>query len=206
MTSPGNNNTSLYGLVLAGGKSVRMGHDKSIMPWYGKEQRYYMADLLAGVCDDVYISCRAEQAADIDSSYKTLQDNYAGAGPLVGILSAFKAHPNVAWLVTACDMPLLADATLRYLIQHRDPNAIATTFQSPHDGLPEPLITIWEPAAYDVLQAHIADGFSCPRKALIRNEPRVKIIVPPNPDALMNVNTQTDADAIKDALEKTRAQ
>lgn len=192
MISEENNKPALYGLVLAGGKSLRMGQDKSVMHWHGKEQRYYMADLLKKVCADVYISCREEQKDDIDKNYKTLIDNYTGAGPLIGILSAFKAHPDVAWLVTACDLPLLDLHTLQYLVHNRDANGIATTFKSPHDGLPEPLITIWEPAAFEKLQSHITDGYTCPRKALIRNESNVKILIAPNPDALINANTPED--------------
>lgn len=190
----------LYGLVLAGGKSVRMGHDKSVIQWHGREQRYYMADLLRHVCDEVYISCRPDQERRIDSNYRAIADSVPGGGPLVGILSAFASKPDVAWLVVACDLPLLDLTTLQYLVQNRDTNSIATTFKSPFDSLPEPLITIWEPAAFEKLRAHISDGFTCPRKALIRNEEHVTMLMPPNPDALMNANTPDDAKKVKDLI------
>ena len=202
MISEENSKPALYGLVLAGGRSLRMGQDKSVMRWHGKEQRYYMADLLKKFCAEVFISCREEQQNDIDKNYKTLPDNYPGGGPLIGILSAFKAHPDVAWLVTACDLPLLDLPALQYLVHNRDTNGIATTFKSPHDGLPEPLITIWEPASFEKLQSHIADGYTCPRKALIRNEPVVKLLIAPNPDALINANTPEDAQTVKVILSK----
>ena len=57
---------TLNGLVLAGGKSLRMGYDKSSIEWHGKEQRYYMADLLKQYCDEVFISCRADQQNEVD--------------------------------------------------------------------------------------------------------------------------------------------
>jgi molybdopterin-guanine dinucleotide biosynthesis protein A len=200
--SNGQNNTAapLYGLVLAGGKSRRMGQDKSVIKWHGNPQRYFIADLLEGLCEDVFISCRAEQVDEIDNHYKTLPDAYENTGPLAGILSAFKAHPDRAWLVVACDLPLLDKPTLEYLIQHRDAHSIATTFKSPHDGLPEPLITIWEPTSQPVLLSFLQDGFTCPRKALIRNEERVKILTPPTPHALMNANTPEDAEAVRRLL------
>ncbi len=202
MISGAPNKIPLYGMVLAGGKSVRMGQDKSVINWHGKEQRYYMAGLLRNVCDEVYISCRPEQVSGIDKNYNTLADNYPGGGPLVGILSAFKKAPGAAWLVTACDLPLLDLATLQYLIAHRDTTCMATAYKSSFDDLPEPLITIWEPQSYELLQAHIADGYTCPRKALIRNEKMVKIILPPDPDALINANTPGDADRVKELLTK----
>lgn len=191
---------SLYGLVLAGGKSVRMGRDKGAITWHGQEQRYYMTELLQHICEDVFISCRPEQQNEIDNNYKTLPDTYEGGGPLVAILSAFRERPDVAWLVVACDLPLLDVPTLEYLVANRDAKAIATTFESPFDQLPEPLITIWEPASYAVLLAHVAEGYKCPRKALIRNSELVHILVPPDADRLMNANTPEDATKVKEIL------
>lgn len=192
----------LNGLVLAGGKSMRMGHDKGAIAWHGKPQRYHMADLLQQLCTDVFISCRAEQQDEIDKNYQVLPDSFKAAGPLAGILSAITAQPDRAWLVTACDLPLLDSATLQYLIDNRDTSAIATTYKSPFDGLPEPLITIWEPKAYPVLLSFLEEGFSCPRKALIRNEDRVHIIDPRDPDALMNTNTPEDAAQVNNILKQ----
>ena len=200
MISGGNKIPPLYGLVLAGGKSKRMGFDKSAIQWHGKEQRYYMADLLAGICTEVFISCRPVQQTDIDPQYKTLIDTYTVPGPYAAILSAFKEEPNVAWLVVASDLPLLDMNTLQYLIQHRDTSSIATTFKSPFDGLPEPLITIWEPASHPVLLSYLAEGYSCPRKALIKSTDNVSILLPPDENALMNANTPEDAEKVKEIL------
>ncbi|GAA4461979.1 hypothetical protein GCM10023093_07680 [Nemorincola caseinilytica] len=190
----------LYGLVLAGGRSVRMGRDKGAIPWHGREQRYYMADMLAPLCEHVYISCRAEQQDEIDAAYHTLPDSYEGGGPLIAILSAFRARPDVAWLVVACDLPLLDAGTLRYLIANRDAKGIATTFRGPEDGLPEPLVTIWEPAAYAILLQHIANGYKCPRKALIFNEANVRMLDAPDAAKILNANTQADADKVMQLL------
>ena len=51
----------LYGLVLAGGRSTRMGQDKSLISYHGKAQREYMADLLGQWCSRTFISCRGDQ-------------------------------------------------------------------------------------------------------------------------------------------------
>lgn len=197
----GETKAGLNGLVLAGGKSLRMGADKTLMQWHGKEQRYHMADLLAKVCGDVFISCRdEEQAQSTANNYKTLVDVYTGIGPYGGILTALEAEPGKAWLVVASDLPLLDEATLAYLIANREENAIATTYKSPHDGLPEPLITIWEPKAYALLQELRAEGMKCPRKALLRKPGEVKIIEPENPEALLNANTPKDAEKVNGIL------
>lgn len=191
---------SLNGLVLAGGRSTRMGRDKSALQWHGKEQVYYMADLLAERCGDVYISTRPEQQATIDPHYKTIPDAWEGLGPYGAILSAFKTNDACAWLVIACDLPLLDRDTLSYLIEHRNTASVATTFESPHDGLPEPLVTIWEPKSYAVLLSFLSQGRQCPRKALINSD--VAILKPLNPDALANVNTPQELERIKGIMEK----
>lgn len=188
----------LNGLVLAGGKSVRMGYDKSAINWHGKEQRYHIADLLQQFCDDVYISCRADQQKEIDNNYKTLADTFIDLGPYGAILSAFREKPDAAWLVVACDLPLLDANALQYLVEHRNSSAVATTFESPYDGLPEPLITIWEPKAYSILLSFLSQGYTCPRKALRNNH--VEIIKAENADALMNVNTPDELEKVKNIL------
>lgn len=179
----------INGLVLAGGRSIRMGFDKSLIEWHGKEQRDHMADILKEICNDVFISCRADQEQQIHN-YKTITDSFTGIGPYGAILSAFRSNPDAAWLVTACDLPLLDKATLQYLIDYRNTSAIATTFESPHDGLPEPLITIWEPKAYPILLSFLAQGSSCPRKVLRNND--VQIVKSQYPVKLMNVNTEEE--------------
>lgn len=192
--------TKLYGLVLAGGKSTRMGHDKSVIEWHGKEQRYYMADLLKKFCDEVFISCREEQEDEIDSNYNTITDKVEGKGPIVGIQSAFATHDSVAWLVLACDLPLIDESTLMYLVEHRDKTKVATTYKSPHDGLPEPLISIWEPEGKNALASFREQGYNCPRKVLINSD--VAIIDPVNEQALINANTPEDAAKVKAILEQ----
>jgi molybdopterin-guanine dinucleotide biosynthesis protein A len=190
----------LNGLVLAGGRSKRMGHDKGVINWHGKEQRYHAYELLEKFCEDVFISCRPEQVSEINSKYKTLPDTYNSLGQYGAILTAFEKDPTATWLVLACDLPLVDEATLQQLIDSRDTSCIATTYESPFDKLPEPLITIWEPAAREVLQKFLSEGYTCPRKVLMKNMERVKLIKPLNGDALMNVNTPEDFERVKNIL------
>lgn len=192
MTSVSGNKAPLYGLVLAGGRSVRMGEDKGNIAWHGKPQRLYVADVLAGLCADVYISCRAEQENEIPFPYKSLKDAVDAGGPAAGILSAFARFPDVAWLVVACDLPLLDTDTLQNLVHQRAPEMKATVYRSPADGLPEPLIAIWEPSSHPLLVNHLNTGLKCPRKFLISISSAILLVDSHNPDALMNANTPTD--------------
>jgi molybdopterin-guanine dinucleotide biosynthesis protein A len=185
----------LYGLVLAGGKSERMGTDKGKIQWHGKEQRYWMADLLKKFCIDVFISCRAEQAEEIKgNNYKAIKDEFSAAGPLGAIVSAYNAVGGVAWLVVACDLPLLDADTIRNLIEHRDENVIATAYCSPADHLPEPLVAIWEPHADRLLREALKKNQFSPRQILMQQNSCC--ISPVNPDSLINVNYPEDAETV----------
>jgi molybdopterin-guanine dinucleotide biosynthesis protein A len=188
----------LNGLVLAGGKSERMGFDKGAVNWHGKEQRYYMADLLQPFCNDVFISCRPEQKQEIDPDYQTLTDTFTGLGPYSAILSAFRDKPDNAWLVVACDLPLIKESTLQYLVDNRNSSSIATAYQSSFNDFPEPLITIWEPKSYPVLLSFLAQGYSCPRKVLINSD--VAVLKAQNQDDLTNVNTPDELDSVRKEL------
>ncbi len=177
----------LRGLVLAGGRSTRMGCDKGLIRYHHKPHREYMADLLAPLCKEVFISCRPEQAAEIQAPYRPLPDSFHDLGPYGALLSAFRAYPDSAWMVTACDLPLLDADSLQFLAARRNPSCTATAFQSPEDAFPEPLIAVWEPKAYPTLLEFLAQGYSCPRKVLIQCH--AQLLTAPNPKALTNVNT-----------------
>lgn len=191
--------TKINGLVLAGGKSIRMGYDKSVINWHGKEQRYYIADLLSKFCEEVYISCRKEQVSEMEG-YKTLTDKFDVKGPAAGILTALDYDKGCGWLVVACDLPLLDAETIKHLIDNRDIDKVATTYKSPHDGLPEPLITIWEPNSKEALLSFVEQGYSCPRKALINSD--TNIIEPLNNEALINANTPEEAERVRAIINK----
>jgi molybdenum cofactor guanylyltransferase len=190
----------LSGLVLAGGKSKRMGFDKGSIQWHAKEQQYYVADILQEVCETVFISCREDQQNDVNKNYRTLTDTFTGLGPFGAILSAFREQPDSAWLVVACDLPLLNIETLQLLKSGRNVSSMATAFESPFNNFPEPLITIWEPRSYPVLLSFLSQGYNCPGKALRNME--VTVLKPGDPDALTNVNTPQDFDKAREILKK----
>lgn len=188
----------LYGLVLAGGQSRRMGRDKSAIDYHGKPQREHAADLLTHFCEKTFLSCRSDQLKNLDTDYPAITDTFTGLGPFGAILSAFREFPDHAWLVVATDLPLLDQTTLAQLAAKRNISKIATAFNSPVNEFPEPLIAIWEPRSYPVLLQFLAQGYSCPRKALINSD--VELIEAANPEALKNVNHPKELEEVMDRL------
>ena len=130
--------------------------------------------------------------------YLQIVDGTAGGGPIAGIITAQARFPEAAWLVLACDFPLLDGATLDQLISGRDALRHATAFRSVSDGLPEPLCAIYEPSSREPFLAHIAGGRDCPRKFLLAHD--VRLLDPVHAHALDNANTPQDFEAMRAAL------
>jgi molybdopterin-guanine dinucleotide biosynthesis protein A len=189
----------LYGLLLSGGASQRMRQDKAALPYRGEPQLLRAWRLLERVTERAFLSVRNQQRDDpLRAGLPQIVDSYDAIGPAAGILSAQDRFPEAAWLVLACDLPLLDEATLRQLIDARDVSANATVFASRHDGLPEPLCAIWEPSSHALLKQRYQDGSYCPRKALIQSH---IVLLPAPGDALDNVNTPEERDEMQHRLE-----
>ena len=189
----------VYGLLLSGGASKRMQRDKAHVEYSGEPQLTRAWRLLSRVTERAFVSAREDQRGDpLRAALPLIIDSYDSVGPAAGVLSAQDAHPGVAWLVVACDLPLLDLQTLRTLLAGRDPAADATAYTSRHDGLPEPLCAIWEPASHALLLHRYEAGEYCPRKALIRSNTR---LLPPPGEALGNINTPADLEQMRSVIE-----
>jgi len=187
----------LKGLVLAGGESLRMGMDKGLVAYHGLPQREYLMLLLSSFVSEVFLSCRKDQM--IEEPWPILEDAYSGLGPFGAILTAFRHDPDAAWLVVACDFPLLNQAAITQLIRERDPKSVATSFLDPHTLMPEPWISILEPSLYPLLLEYHLRGRSSLRGILV--DYNSTVIRPEHPDVLLNANTPEEAEFIKQKIE-----
>lgn len=177
-------NVELNGLVLAGGRSTRMGRDKGLIAYHGAPQREVAFNLLRPFCGRVFLSLNAGQAVGADPRFPFLVDETPDAGPLGGLLTAFGYAPDAAWLTVPCDVPFLTGRTISWLLQHRDPARLATAFRGA-DGGPEPLVVVWEPAALPFLRQAAGRGDG-PRAVLVQL--RVALVEAPDFAEFLNVN------------------
>ncbi|MDH3989236.1 MAG: molybdenum cofactor guanylyltransferase [Gammaproteobacteria bacterium] len=181
----------VYGLVLAGGKSRRMGSDKAALVSGGETQLGRAVKLLTAHVDRVFVSTSASQANDpVRRDFDQIVDRYEDMGPIAGILSAMDMETEVSWLVLACDLPNIDESTIDYLLENASADHPATAFRSVVDDMPEPLCAIYRPASRAIIDRFVKDGFNCPRKILI-NSPTC-LLTQPNPGALHNINTPED--------------
>jgi molybdopterin-guanine dinucleotide biosynthesis protein A len=188
----------IKGLVLAGGESKRMMKDKGELVYHGKNQREHVLSLIQPFCSTAYLSCNSTQAEAMRDREDIIEDVFLKLGPMGGILSAFRSDPNAAWLTVACDLPYLSEATLQYLIEHRNPSRVATAFLDSDGFFPEPLVTLWEPRAYPVLLEYLSQGYSCPRKVLINSD--VELLTASSKKDFYNANRPEEYEKIINEL------
>jgi molybdopterin-guanine dinucleotide biosynthesis protein A len=181
----------LNGLVLVGGKSIRMGVDKAQLVYHGIPQSDFSVQLLEKKGLQTFVSVRESQKIE---KHKTITDVFLGLGPFGAICSAFRKNPNEAYLVLATDLPYVSDEVIDMLILQRNPKKIATAIKGKSSKFMEPLIAIWEPKSYPVLLSYLAQGYSCPRKILINSDVE---LIEVEDTLIRNVNTREEFEAVK---------
>ena len=179
----------LYGLILSGGKSRRMGRDKALLKHNnGQTQLSYIADLMSECTKKMFVSINSEQIEDNErSQFNQIIDNYKNIGPIAGILTALEKHPNVDWLIVACDLPNINQITIKNLIDNQDDKQSFTAYKSNYGSLPEPLCAIYHVGSVHLIKKFVSKNVNCPRKILIRS--KTKLIEQLEPNALDNINT-----------------
>ncbi len=175
----------LYGLVLTGGKSSRMKTDKATIHYHGTSQEKYVYDMLMKKCTETFLSCNKKQALT-KKEMPVIEDVFFDMGPMAGILSAFQSFPHVAWLAVACDLPLLSEATIDFLIKNRNASKTASAFVDFSDKYPEPMVTIWEPEIYPFLLQVASHENTSLSKVLMNND--VELLKMPNEREFTNIN------------------
>jgi glutamate dehydrogenase (NADP+)/cyclic pyranopterin phosphate synthase/molybdopterin-guanine dinucleotide biosynthesis protein A len=181
----------VYGAVLIGGASSRMGRPKHLLRRKDKTWLEHTAGCLARVAERVVIV----GSGDIPEALREgarLPDAPDARGPMAGLLSAMRWAPQATWLVSACDLPKLSVRALKWLLSTRAPGVWATLPRLPGREGVEPLLACYDFRARALLEEAAGEGrFSPSLLAGHRN-----VISPTPPDDLLaawqNVNTPED--------------
>jgi molybdopterin-guanine dinucleotide biosynthesis protein A len=194
----------LFGLVLAGGRSTRMGTDKGSLVIRGVPQVVYLYWELRAVCRNVVISVAEPREDGMNATDAGRSGAYRGlplihdptpsCGPIGGIAAAARYNPSAAWLIVACDLPEANRKTAGYLAsyRHRRWDAVAYAAdegESGHELAGEPLFAVWEPAALRSAVKALKSGRYAVRPVLATH--RVRVVEPPTTGTTTNLNTSS---------------
>lgn len=147
----------VWGCVLIGGRSTRMGRPKHLIPMQGQTWLELIVRQFQGLVEQVVLVGRGEAPPSL-AALPVLTDVPGLQGPLAGVLAAFRGHPQASWLVAACDMPYLEREALLWLLSCRGPEVRAVIPDLLGDGQVEPLLAYYDRRCRDLLEGLAAGG------------------------------------------------
>ncbi|MBP1764974.1 MAG: mobA 3 [Firmicutes bacterium] len=149
----------MTGIVLAGGRSSRMGKDKAELPWQGGTMLSAAVDKLALFCKEIIV---VGPQRTLERNVRWTQDRYVGKGPLAGLHAGLEEASDDSVLVVPCDMPTLPVRVLEEIIKVAETGEFDVVLPVHSDGN-EPLCTwLSKSACLPVVRRLLENGHTCP--------------------------------------------
>jgi len=187
----------LTGLILAGGKSTRLGRDKARLPVFGESLLKRTVRLAEKCCARVHVSGRDPSKDGLDVPW--LPDDWSGIGPMGGILTGL-VRLGGPLLVLACDLPLIQVQTIRNLIRagkDRPDFAVMTVYQQVETGYIETLVAIYEDQSAGFLDQARKKGVYKLSQAIPESARHPVPYTKEQAQEFLNINHPADLDLLK---------
>ncbi len=147
---------NITGIILAGGKSERMGQDKGLFPFFDKPLVGYSIDTLKSLCGKIIISANNRIDEYKALGYEVVQDEVKDKGPLGGIVSCLKRSETQHNLIISCDMPFVRSAVFELLLKNIENYQVVAPAHETF--LVEPLCAYYNTNVLDQMQKSIDEG------------------------------------------------
>ncbi|GAA4811313.1 molybdenum cofactor guanylyltransferase [Litoribaculum gwangyangense] len=187
--------TNITGIILAGGKSSRMGTDKGFLLWNDEPFIKHVIDALKPLVEEIII-VSSNPAYDM-FGFIRIEDKIKNAGPLAGVYSGLNASKTEYNVILSCDIPLINSEVLNILIHNVNDNSEIIQVES--NGKKMPLIAIYKTACKDLFFNLLRKGEK--RLQFAVNQFKAKTITLDKELDFFtkNINTQQDLKAIEHA-------
>ncbi|MEW6034723.1 MAG: molybdenum cofactor guanylyltransferase [Chloroflexota bacterium] len=199
----------MTGVVLAGGRSRRLGRDKAFEGLGGESLLERAVRSLAGLAGVVVVvGQKSAPAPDVRRlGARVVEDIYPGKGPLGGIHSGLVASTTPYVLVVGCDMPFLNRGLLGYLLGLRSGFDAVVPRVS---GKPEPLHAVYSKACLPVVERQLREDK--PAVHVLLEELRVRYVeqdkverFDPQHLSFFNVNSAADMEKARELVRRQQA-
>ena len=194
-------------IILAGGRSTRLGRDKASAMLEGRTLLQRAVDATSPLADAyVIVTAKGQALPEIDSEVlvHTVEDAYTDTGALGGIYTGLLAigdSPGAA-LVVACDMPLLQPSLLRELLRLAPSHDAVVPMR---DGLPEPLCAVYTTACVGPAR-RLLDRGSYKVAGLLDEVSALRVpeeewrVFDPDGHSFLNINREDDLDLARSLI------
>lgn len=174
-------------IVLAGGKSSRMGEDKSLLPIKGQPLIAHIVDQLRDRFDEIIIGANdPEKYAFL--KLPVITDIEKDKGPLMGIYSCLKASSNEVNFITACDIPVMNTKLIDDMIQMAD--GVDMVLPVGDENKYEPMFAVYNKSV--IPSAETVLNNNCRRIIGLLNFAKVRFIEFDNSNWYENLNQKAD--------------
>jgi len=188
---------NITAILLAGGKSSRMGTDKGFVHLNGSPFASHIIEAVRPLVGQIMI-VSTNTAYDV-FKLKRVEDIIRDAGPLAGLFTALFYSETTYNLVLSCDIPLINGAVLNQLIEGFDPETDVTQIQS--NGKTMPLIAIYKKECMHACLYQLKRGERRLRAAVALLKTKTITLDPELDPHVRNINTIHELKEIRNELE-----
>ena len=181
----------ISGIILAGGKSSRMGSDKSLLKFGELTQTKIIYDKIKSLCSEIIISTN-NSSLKIENTV-SVPDIYKEIGPAGGIQACLKYSKTEKNIVVSCDSPFISANLFQYLLQKSEKYDVCVPV---YKGKINPLIGIYDKNFLPVLESFIMNN-NYKLLNIINKAKNIKIDITEkldffNENLFYNINTKND--------------
>ncbi len=187
--------TNITGIILAGGKSSRMGSDKGFLKLNKKPFVQYSIEALKPFVSEIMI-VSDNSAYDI-FGLKRITDCIKNAGPVSGIYSGLEASKTDYNLILSCDIPLITSEVLQKLIDAIDDASEIIQVES--EGKSMPLIALYKKSAKEKFINFLKQDERRLRVVIKACTYKNVVLNKANQNSTLNVNTKEEFKHMEDA-------
>ncbi|MBG6131815.1 molybdopterin-guanine dinucleotide biosynthesis protein A [Aquimarina sp. EL_43] len=188
---------NITGIILAGGKSSRMGREKGLILLDGKPFIQHSIDVLSPLVNTILI---VSSNSDYDAfGVKRVEDIIVESGPLAGLHSGLMHSNTKHNLVISCDVPLVTTEFLKKLLSYEKEDYDIVQFEA--DGKSIPLIALYKKRCADRCQELLANGERRLRKLISVVKTKTITVLEKERLLVTNMNTIEDLKTITNAID-----
>lgn len=141
-------------IIFAGGKSSRMGSDKSLLPFGGYPTlTQYQYTRLAKEFQYVYISSKTEK---FDFECTIIKDTKEAYSPLIALYSIFETSKHDEVFILSVDAPFVNNKVIKKILNNREPRIQGVVAKSP-SGI-QPLCACYKKSILPLIRIQLAKG------------------------------------------------
>lgn len=185
-------NKNITGIILAGGKSSRMGTDKGFVFYNNKTFIEHIITAIQPLVDEIIIISNHENYDQL--GLKRYDDLIKNAGPLAGIYTGLHHSKTENNLVVSCDVPLINTEVLSKLIEKINDSSEIIQLQS--NGKNMPLIAIYRKSCEAIFLEELKLDQRKVQEALKKCKVQTVVIDSVLEKHTTNINTKKDLELL----------